>query len=160
MKFIDFIRFGKLGELSFGSSEHDVTKLLGTPDDKIISKKRFPALYKYGILQIGFDEVLIGTETNSRVNLFMLDYYYEKHGQVVPSQIKASDWFPCGSTTFREFEDYLCQENAHSRIVQSLTYDEHRTCCCDKGMFTFELQGESWLLHKMSVAESGHDGVK
>lgn len=107
----DFLLTGKLGMIALGITREEISRSLGEALDWTFDVPKARAtLWKYGGLQIGFD--------NDKVTLMGM---YFSNEFIVPN-VELEGYFPTGHTTSQEFMDFLRSEKIDYQVDASLTF--------------------------------------
>src|SRR5262249_3349503 len=92
----EFLQTGRLGSLVFGATEEDARQILGHPEDTSVNKKNRPLIWKYGSLQLHFDQGLLN----------FIGLYFSDHEFRLPAGLSLVGWMPTSTTSLNEFQKH------------------------------------------------------
>lgn len=96
-----FLKYGELGPLRIGMGADELMEVLGPPDGRSTGKN--PRLLKYGGLQL----VVTSSKERRADRVTSIGLYFQPNEEELPEAIRPMDWQPSGSTSEREFREYL-----------------------------------------------------
>jgi len=128
----EFLRNGRLGGLSFGSSKADVRGLLGP------ARGPLALVWDYGALEVAFDGEAVRTITlrfDADVRL--------------PRAVALAGWLPTRRTTFREFQRWLAGERIPYRMA--IPSDRSLALQAGRAAVRFALDGTRTSLERIQA---------
>lgn len=141
-QFRNFLLSGKLGPIETGVKQEVVHNLLGSPDD--VSAVGFPAIWKYGSLQLGF---VSHKRRGHSPRLNFIGLYYSDAPFHIPIQMADDDWWPAVGTDFDEFTQFVRRHDIPFHEDPLLTCEDQLTLSVGIGVkVAFDVQGSSHVL--------------
>ena len=96
-----FLKHGELGPIRVGMGADELMDVLGPPDGRSTGKN--PRILKYGGLQLA----VASSREHSAHRVISIGLYFQPVEEELPEAIRPMDWQPSGSTSEREFREYL-----------------------------------------------------
>lgn len=122
----EFLVHASLGPIKSGITPEEVAALCGLPEDVSVSRK--PRIWKYGSLQIAFDDGPPGGR------LYFLGIYFRDAPIVLPGPIVRVGWWPSVDCTPSEFLAFSEDRSLHFREHPPLTFDDQVALVGDAGV--------------------------
>jgi hypothetical protein len=124
--FIDFLRTGRLGQVSAGMSPAEVRGLLGQPTD--VSAHRFPVIWKYGPVQLTFYKLPDASDPF----LVMLTVEFDDAEDSPPDALEIPDWQSLVDCDYSAFEKMLGDQGI--TVVGGVTSGENKHLVLPSGV--------------------------
>jgi len=99
--FDDFLRSGRIGQISVGMNQEAVRELWGPPQDTSIRKH--PEIWKYGPVEFSFYR----SPEDSSLLLVSIIYHFSQPNAEPPRLLSDSGWMPNSETSIEEFRGHL-----------------------------------------------------
>jgi hypothetical protein len=122
----EFLKTGRLGELTIGSPKSQVLKILGEPEDRTNARQK-PQIWKYGNLQIAF----------LKDSVVLIGIYFSEYETSLPESLRIEEDIPSYKTHLNEFKQYLLREGISFEQNAELIADNQVCILLESGIQIF-----------------------